>query len=187
MESGSETVPIEAAVDEGKDTEFGTQRQHMYGEIFDDESVPALLDKLQYNLGSQLDDIQDCLEHLEDRIDDLEELERGRDPSLQGSPTGPISSLKAYKMHSAFGRVGPGPGAEKGKGEGGGDESKQNGEPSPMQSQVSTVGDMSPMMPRATIGRRGSVRGSQRMLARESSRFRSMQSNRVINESPHEF
>ncbi|GMI15123.1 hypothetical protein TrVE_jg12093 [Triparma verrucosa] len=94
LEGVSKTVPIEAAVDETKDTDFGTQRQHMYGEIFDDESVPALLDKLQFNLGSQLDDIQDCLEHLEERIDDLEELERGRGESPTSPPA--ISPLKAH-------------------------------------------------------------------------------------------
>jgi len=44
-------------------------------EFFEDNSVPALLDKLQYNLTMQIDEVMDHLEDVEDRLDEMEDGE----------------------------------------------------------------------------------------------------------------
>ena len=171
-------------VDRKAKQDHGAHRVH-YGEIFDDESVPALLDKLQYNIGSQLDDIQDHLDHLEDRIDDLED-ERGggggggTDEGSKGRESRDGFSIGEPLGSSPQGRVGEG-------------EDEELSVINKSESEVSPLGVGSTSFrkpwegsPARSLGRRASVK-SQRMLARESSKFKSLQSKKAINESPHEY
>ena len=170
----------------------GAHKVH-YGDVFDDESVPALLDKLQYNLGSQLDDIMDHLDHLEDRIDDLEDLEREKvnneeGGSQQGTPQQPRISVIARRSHA--GSAAPLKEEDQEVREIVRRVEINSNEASPI-----SAGGRSPLSggeqgtPRQMVRRASRAAGSMRMIKREASKFgfRSLQSKRNINESPHEY
>jgi len=74
-------------------------------DVFEDESLPALLDKLQYNLGSQLDDIQDHLDHLEDRLETLE-MDQQEPPSPHYPTAQNISFLDQPRKLSTTNTIG---------------------------------------------------------------------------------
>jgi CRP-like cAMP-binding protein len=173
----------------GIDSSHSKSRIH---DVFEDESLPALLDKLQYNLGSQLDDIQDHLDHLEDRLEDLEEGGGGGEEEEELSPHSPTTENIRFLDGSSI--------------------RSPKAVSSNTLATVSTVGSAvsSSAVPTAVGTRRRRsqlvrlddvtglgeavdgptnerARSVKRLIARENSRFRSVQSQRQLSSSPHEY
>ena len=172
-------------------------------DVFEDESLPALLDKLQYNLGSQLDDIQDHLDHLEDRLEDLEDSNGGGSSNGGGeqevSPHSPTtdnikfldgSTVRKPQSTNTLVTASTANSAV-----------SSNQLPNTIRtpravrrrSQLIRMDDVSGLggteleLAEGEADASERARSIKRLIARENSRFRSVQSQRKLNSSPHEY
>ena len=155
-------------------------------DVFDDVSLPALLDKMQYNIGSQLDDIQDHLDHLEDR---LEMLEIDQHVDAMGGPEirfldGTTGIRKPISSHTLATVSTTNSGMDARPGMGRAQASIKFRDMNPPTLEAANGGEAADTAENILTPKGMSRR---RLVQRENSRFKAVQSQRNVNSSPHEY